>query len=216
MRLLQSRTAAAGEEGFSLVEVVVALAVLGVVATSALGFFVRTLAADAALQHRETAVALAAAAMEQVRVADPAWGAAATTTSGTDQQQGLAAGRAKAAVEAAWTASSFPEKGLTVPAWDSTATGAPPVVPITTGPTTVSDQTFTTTVLVGTCGRPRGAASAECTAAVTGSGVVLLQRVVVEVRWQAVAGACPTGGCTYRTSALVDPSADATWLRGSS
>lgn len=236
MRPSKSRTAAAGECGFSLVEVVVALAILAVVATAALGFFTRTLAANVALQHRETAVTLANAAMEQVRAVDPAWGTPTTTSTtgttsgttgtssttpglpsttaaGTVQRQGLAAGRDRTAVDAAWAASSSPEKSLMVPAWDDLATAeSTRAVPITSPPTRVSDQTFTTTVLVGTCGRARGSATADCTAAVTGSDVVLLQRVVVEVSWTPVAGSCPTGGCVYRTSALVDPHADASWL----
>ncbi|MEJ5944659.1 prepilin-type N-terminal cleavage/methylation domain-containing protein [Pseudokineococcus basanitobsidens] len=216
MRPTQRRTLAAGEGGFSLVEVVVALGILAVVATAALGFFSRSLAAEVAVQHREAAVALANAAMEQVRVVDPAWGTATTNGAGTQQAQGLAAGRTKAAAKAAWDASSAPEKAVTVMAWDPTATGSStPVVPITSGPARVSDQDFTTTVLVGTCGRPRTSAAGDCTTAVTASGVVLLQRVVVEVRWKPVAGTCPAAGCVYRTSALVDPNADATWLKPS-
>lgn len=55
------------DEGFSLVEVVVALMLTVVVMTVTAGFFVRSLTATRLMQQRQSAVAVAAQAMERVR-----------------------------------------------------------------------------------------------------------------------------------------------------
>ncbi len=72
------RATAASPDGFSLIEVVVALMLMILVMTSTAGFFVRGLTSTRSMQQRQAASALAAKAIETAR-------AQVTPTSGTAQ-----------------------------------------------------------------------------------------------------------------------------------
>ena len=77
------RTGAAAcpaDAGFTMIEVIVALAILGIIATAALGFTVRALKSSGHLQRAQSAVAVASSAMEQVRNLDPGFRTAADGT----------------------------------------------------------------------------------------------------------------------------------------
>jgi len=86
------------------------------------------------------------------------------------------------------------------------------VVPVTPTPTTVSGQDYLVSVYIGTCGRSRDTTEGTCTTDLSAASTVLLQRVVVEVRWQPAGDSCGEDGCSYSVSTLIDPNPDATWL----
>lgn len=65
------RSRSAGDDGFTLIEVVVALMLTIVVMTVTAGFFIRSLGATRLMQQRQSAVAVAERAIERVR-AEPA------------------------------------------------------------------------------------------------------------------------------------------------
>ncbi|WP_421733822.1 Ig-like domain-containing protein [Cellulomonas sp.] len=196
------------QAGFSLIEVVVALFLLGIVATAALGFFIRGMQNTSHQQRSQAAVAVATQGMELARSVTPQ----AANGAGTS---GLLIGRAKADVDAAWAAAAATDTAQMNADWDpAAANSANAVIPIVGNPIRVSDETFTVTTLIGTCFRPIAAAQTDkpCTKANPGGGAKLY-RIVVVVKWAPTkAGQC--GGatvCTYRVSALVDPSNDANW-----
>ena len=79
---MSPRTAAAGSRGFSLIEVVVALAILSLGLTSAIALFAAATAAHRTAIHRSQAADLAASAVEiEVRQLQPGHGISGHLTS---------------------------------------------------------------------------------------------------------------------------------------
>ncbi|MBO9567614.1 MAG: cadherin-like domain-containing protein [Cellulomonas iranensis] len=204
------------DEGFSLVEVVAALAVVGIVAAAALYFFVNGTRSVTHQSRSQSAVTVATEAMEDAFAVS-----AKPVTKGGTTFSGLLLDRPQAAVTAAW--SSAQAAGLdgldqTYPAWDANPTaGKAPAVPIERT-TRLGGVEYTSTILIGTCYRPTGAASQDCTRVGAGStppatppaSTVRLLRVMVLVEWPDTAGSCG-GTCSYQTQSLVDPNEDIVW-----
>ena len=193
------------DDGFTLIEVVVALVLLGLIAASSATFFLRSSVASSEQQRNQAATALATRAMDTARSVRPDY---------------LLAGRFKDTVNAQWTASSTPLKASTFPAWDGAA-GAASVatLPLTTE-VKETGQTYKVSTLVGVCFRPTGnLTNDQCTKATAANadsavaGYVRMLRVVVEVSWKSGNGStrCSAGTCTYRADTLVDPSAELRW-----
>ncbi|GIG29132.1 Ig-like domain-containing protein [Cellulomonas marina] len=202
------------DEGFSLVEVVVALALLAVVATAALQLFVNGTRTARHQAQGLTAVTVANDGMEAALAVAP------LEVSGVS---GLVRGRTQAAVTAAVTAAqSLGVEGLGAgyPVWDPAATASSvPAVPVSRT-TVVEGLTYTVRTLVAACYRPTAVASAAC-GAVAGqtadpvtqpAGTTRLLRVTVVVSWDPVGGTCTASApCRYQTSSLVDGHADLPW-----
>ncbi|WP_432533519.1 PulJ/GspJ family protein [Kineococcus arenarius] len=198
-----------GDDGFTLVEVIVALALLAIVATATLTFFVRGTSATSALQRKQSGIAVANTALDLARSVAPAK---------------LVSGRSAAAVNAQWAASTAPDLSLTWPLDD----GASPTATVQTVPTTtttkVSGQEYTTSTLIGVCYRLRaqgtttGSTSpcgkpAGSSATVIPSGYVKVYRVIAEVTWKTTGqvSGCTAGVCVYRASTLIDANTDTRW-----
>lgn len=208
------------DAGFTLVEVVVALALLGIVATAALAFFVQGTRAITATGRTQSGVAVANDAMETALAFVPD----TTTTAVT----GLVVGRTQADVMAAWTAAQAEGVTLladTFPAWDNSTSPSPVAgesddrLPQQSTSTQGTVQ-YDVRTLVGFCFRSSSVSvsDAECSnahgsaAGVPSVGYSLVVRIVVAVTWQDVTDACPgSGTCLYEVSSLVDPSADLEW-----
>ncbi len=197
------RSAWRTDVGMGMVEVMVAIAILAIVSTSALYFSLRANSASSYQQHNQVAVTLASEAMELV----------AGSPSGVNPATGVSAlytGRGKTAVQTAWTTNAA-VRGVsaTSAVWDPTAanagTGSIPLV----ASDTLSGTQYTTTTLIGKCFRPR-TADANCLKTKPAAGVSVEQiRVIVVVRWLAD-DECP-GGCTYQTSSMIDVNSDLEW-----
>ncbi|NEC92980.1 prepilin-type N-terminal cleavage/methylation domain-containing protein, partial [Streptomyces sp. SID12501] len=140
------------DEGFSLVEVVAALAVVGIVAAAALYFFVNGTRSVTHQSRSQSAVTVATEAMEDAFAVS-----AKPVTKGGTTFSGLLLDRPQAAVTAAW--SSAQAAGLdgldqTYPAWDANPTaGKAPAVPIERT-TRLGGVEYTSTILIGTFYRP--------------------------------------------------------------
>jgi len=204
------------DEGFTLVEVIVALALLTVTATAALYFFVGGTRAVSHQQQSQNAVVVANEAMEL------AYGVGAKRDGGLS---GLLVNRAQADVEAAWA--SVAGAGLegyadTYPAWDPAA--QPPAggeepsdndaVPLLRT-TELNNLEYEALTLIGPCYRSKTLTDAACGKAgpvapdVAPSGFSELMRVMVRVTWHSQS--CPDAGCSYQVSSLIDPNSDLTW-----
>ena len=85
------------DEGFSMIEVIVAIVILGIVASSALWFFINGMQTSSNLDRQQTAVSIATSAMEQTFVVRPSKSPVAGVS-------GLVVGRSATAVNAAFTA----------------------------------------------------------------------------------------------------------------
>ncbi|NUU17654.1 type II secretion system protein [Cellulomonas humilata] len=196
------------EGGFTLIEVVVALFLLGIVATAGLTFFFRGMQNTSHLQRTQTAVAVANEAMEKVRAVTPRIADTVTATSG------LLIGRSQTAVQAAWAAAAAADTSQSNAVWDTAAATRPQVAIPVVDTVRVSDETFTTTTLIGTCYRLKAASATDQTCVKTNPGITAVQlyRVTVVVTWEAgTSGQCAAGTCSYRLSTLVDPTLDANW-----
>lgn len=200
------------DAGFTLVEVIVSLALLTITATAALYFFVGGTRAVSHQQQSQNAVVVANEAMEG------AYSVAAKLNGATS---GLVAGRTKSDVDAAWA--SVATAGLegysqTYPAWDPATTAlagtADDAVPLTRT-STLNNLEYSALTLVGPCYRSKADANAACgTVGATEptsvpSGYTRLMRVIVQVTWDSQS--CPPDGCSYQVASLIDPNSDLTW-----
>ncbi len=207
------------DAGFSLIEVIVALVLLGIVATAALYFFLQGTRTTSSLQRSQNAVAIANQAMERAYAVNP------QDNPGTGVG-GLVVGRAKADVEAAWASvSGLGIDGLsaTYPLWDGTAsTGSTPVLPLSYT-SAHSGQEYSVTTLVGSCFRGSSVISTDQAcgklagvtddpgSAGTPSNAVRMLRVIAVVTWEPLADECGASVCSYHLSGLVDRSEDLEW-----
>jgi len=205
--------------GFTLIEVVVALFLLGVVATAVLVFFVKGVQTSGKLQRDQSANAVAMQSMETVRSISPQLKNAAGTPV-------LVTGRSNTTVTAFWAAADLNDiSGMTklsdpaAAVWDPNgATPDPATVPNRKTVTLASSNTnattvYTVTTLIGQCFRVASplATDRACTKVDPGSGVKMF-RIVVVVTWKPTnKDQCGGTVCTYRTTALMDPNADASW-----
>ena len=207
-RSLRDRSLA-GDEGLSLLEVVVAVALVTIVMTASASLCLTGIATAAAQERRQVAVTVASGMMESI-------GAQSVATNPATGVSGLYTGRTSSAISTAWAANaSTVGIAQTYAASDPTATIASvPVIPITST-TTQAGTTFTIQTLVGPCYEPK--AGGDCalvtgaTGSVTPSGYTPLIRVVIVVSWTA-GNSCAASGCTYTASSLVDPNSDLGWL----
>jgi prepilin-type N-terminal cleavage/methylation domain-containing protein len=198
------------EKGFTVIEVIVAVVLIGLVATSAVTFFVSGVSTVSDLQRKQTAVSLANSAIDKARSVSPS----AVTTTGIS---GLVRGRDESSVVSSWDAATaaHPEDTSDMEMdWDSEASGqvADQWVPIS-DTARVDSQDYAITTLIGKCYRPKGATttSAECIKTIADSdsaSYVKMFRVRVVVTWSESASAEPQ---TYRMATLIDPSVDAVW-----
>ena len=171
------------DAGFTLVEVLVAVAIIAVVMLGVGAVFVATASGTDAQGLHQTAVRVATDGLDRVR----ALGA------------GVAGGRTAAAVGTGWPAAvSGRLAGLPVatdPRLPAGATGTP-VLPLQV-PQTVDGLVYTQSFYVAGC---QLTTAGRCQAAATADTVPMYD-VVVAVGWRHTS--CPAGACTYQLSTLV-------------
>lgn len=206
----------APDAGFTLMEVLVALAIIAIVASASLAFFINGTRSVTTQQRQQNATSVANKAMEDAysRVAKFS----------TTKTSGVVVGRTQAEVTAAWTAAvAAGVNGLVdaYPDWDAATAPAPltgtadDAVPLTQQ-VTQSRIKYTVTTLFGSCYRSTTLASAPCTktggsaAWVASSGYQRMIRAAVMVTWADVTGNCG-GTCSYNISSLIDPNQDLEW-----
>ncbi len=183
------------EDGLSLVEVIVAIAIISIVALASANLTINGISLAANTERQQLAVTIANGAME---------------TASAQSVATIYSGRKPVDVTNAFTANSaVPGVSATNPVGD-TSSPVPPTqaLPITPAPITQSGTTYTTTVLVGSCYQPRS--GGDCAKAAT-AGYIPLIRVIVVVRWTA-GKSCTVGGCYYSATTLIDPSTDLQWV----
>jgi len=200
---LRARVAAslANERGMTLIEVVIAISILAVLSTAALGVYLSGINTSAALQRRNIAVTVASQVLERANLVIPST---------------IYSGRTAVAVEAVRNANlGVAGVNQTFRVSDPTSPPSPTQALPLTSTTTLSGTDYTVDTIVGTCFQPRTGGS--CTApgypvqpATVPAGMTMLSRVIVVVRWTAGATCEPTA-CTYVASTLVDANPDLKW-----
>ncbi|MGL3148733.1 type IV pilus modification PilV family protein [Microbacterium sp. A82] len=195
------------EEGFTLIEVIIAISLLMTVAVAVGAFTIRGLHLSTQQQRTQAAVSVATERMDQV----------VRMTTSSAQLSSLVAGRSEASVAAAWNAASgVPGIAETYPAWSATAS---PTTAIEIEQTiTRSGSDYDSVVLIGTCYQlPTGGLCTPLPGADQDPGptsplaadMSQLIRAVVVVTY---AGKCDGGDtCRYTTTGLFDTKGDLTW-----
>jgi prepilin-type N-terminal cleavage/methylation domain-containing protein len=170
--------------GFTLVETLVSIAVIGTVMTATSSFLTTSMAVTSAQGNRRTAVQVADHALARVRAVEPA-----------KVLDGRALG----------VADTSPAPGADAyldgtEEWNALGAGtlALPLAPETL---TLDGIAYDQHWFVGRCWQQRGGGGDECGL----SGEVELVRVVVAVTWSQQA--CPAARCTYLTATLVSAAA---------
>ena len=182
------------EEGSTILETAVALAIVCLVMTSLTSFFVITTRVTRQQNNTEVGIQVATAAMSRVRSikgSSLVYGRDATTSH--QQWNSPVAGAASHLAD-------------TTEVWDTTAaagSGALAPLPTTPQPVTAGGVTYQQSWYVGSCWQ--AAATGVCDTT-KGSGDVPMQRVVVAVTW--ASADCSAGICSYVRSTLISPAAD--------
>lgn len=199
------RRAPREDEGFTLVEVVIAISLLLIVMMPFSKVFITGIGVTASARTRDVAVMIADGALDNVRALQA-----------TDLSQGvpvpaLLYGRTASAVSTEWTsANSVVAQALTQTnqVSDPTTTDNPATLPTTPTYQTVNGIKYAVSIYVGTCYQQ--ASGGACTQA-GGAGSHQLYRVLAAVTWNTSQGGCGTSGCTYIASTLISPTQDPTF-----
>jgi prepilin-type N-terminal cleavage/methylation domain-containing protein len=180
------------DSGFTLVEVVMSIAVIGIVMSALTTFFVQASATISLQGDRQTAVQIATDASEKVRLLNAA---------------NLTVGRGSAAVRSQWR-TNLPAGVATQlagmqPVWDPDAppsAGVAAVLPTTATPVTVNNIVYQRSWYIGSCWKPP--TGTTCGAFASSSYLEML-RVVVAVTW--TGRGCPNEACTFVETTLISP-----------
>jgi len=198
-RLEAARIQSDRSGGFSLIEVIVALALILFVMMSSVVFFVRSLQTSSGQQSRQAAISVADQAVELARAAP-----VANLLDGRDQATATTQWAALPAIAAA-------AKAASVLMWDT-----PPVAATAAVPFSVADQTtfvnktqYTVDTAIGGCW-VTSTAPVRCTAPATPpTPTPNVYRIIVDVHWPAKQGqSCPASRCDYIVTTLRDASTD--------
>jgi prepilin-type N-terminal cleavage/methylation domain-containing protein len=185
--------------GFSLIEVIVALALILFVMTSSVVFFVRSLQTSSGQQSRQAAISLADQAIELARAVP-----VANLTDGRDQPTANTQWAALPTQAAA-------AKAASVEMYDTV-----PVAPVVTVPFSVANSTtfvnktqYTVDTAIGGCW-VTATAPVRCTAPATPpTPTPNVYRIIVDVHWPAKQGqSCQASRCDYVVTTLRDASSD--------
>lgn len=198
----------ADSSGMTLVEVIVAIAIMGIVATAAIGLAITSTIGSVSQQRRAIAVTVANAAMEKVS------GLPAVS---------LFNGRSLSDVQTSFsTNSSTSGVSKTYQEYDHALPLSAVTVKID-DPVTQNGTLYTVTTIIGTCFEKLGtiagqAAGGDCAkidaatyAPVIYTGYTPLTRVIVIVGWTAGQGCAVAGSCVYTISTLIDSHSDLEW-----
>lgn len=183
-----------GADGFTLVEVIVAISLLLVVLGAATPMIVGGLRLSATERSQQTAVIVANEALEQVRA----------RSKNLNSVDALVSGRAATTdAQHRWEQwGDIPGVAETSPAWDAHATsGSTQVLPMTTQ-TTRNGTVFTVDTLIGTCSNTTVSGKAVCK---NTTGEHNMVRAIVIVSWG--------DDQSYSTATLFNLDTDLEWNR---
>ena len=213
--MLVSRPSAVGcdDDGFTIIEVLVSIAVISITMLSLGPLFVISMRVNHQQSDRQSAIQAADDAMERARALQVSAMLTGRDLDSTTQQAVTAPDQVKALL----VGDQNNGAGLAAPgqakqylAYDKEATtdlGKTAILPTVPNPIKLSGVEYRQSWYIGKCGRPTPAedgqpenASRACVAGQTGSGYTPMYRVVVAVGW---AGRfCPTE-CVYVSSSLI-------------
>lgn len=199
------------DRGFTLVEVLVAVVIVGILGLAAAYLAIRGTQASTSLQRQSLATTVAVQALEEAA----SWYPGVEPSSGVS---GLVSGRDEDSVFDAWEAHTHHSVTETMyPLYDQSAgQNATQLIPIYSD-TTLSGTDYSVATLIGSCFRT--AASGEC-ARIEGlderpstppTGYYEVLRVAVIVEWSAGDG-CSDTPCSVELVTMIDANPDHEWV----
>ena len=177
------------DEGFTLVETLVSIAVIGIAMTALVTFFTSTVAVSNQQRGKLAAVQLADSATEQVH---------------SVRGSTITAGRDKASSDAQWINPVVGVAGFLdamTEVYDSTAaggSGASAVLPTSPQPMVIGGLTFNENWYIGRCYLP--VSGGDCVIG-QGSDTLAMLNVVVAITWSEKH--CPNSACSYVVATLI-------------
>jgi type II secretory pathway pseudopilin PulG len=199
LRATLRRSTATGDDGFVLLESVIAIAVVTVVMTALTTFFVTTMSSASHQRSQQVAIQLADGAVQQARALGPIGAVAGRTLANVNSQWGSVLGSTTPV--STWLASMNKANDTTTP------------VPAASLPTTPVNQvvnglTYGVNYFVGSCWRS-GADTGDSAPCGTATSAVQYVRTVIAVTWSD--RSCTASRCVYVTATLLNRTADPTF-----
>ncbi len=200
-----------GDDGFSLLETIVSITLLGIVMTAATTFFVNVLQSSSYLRGKQVATQLADDAMDQARAFELKALSKSRDKTSSDSQwaQGVANTTVKPFLDMTqeiYDATAATGAGLACSVLSTPS--APACLPTQPVQQTVGGVRYSVSTYLGSCIRTNG--TANCVkgdlSTIASPSNVGFYRVIVAVTWSAKS--CPAGSCTYATAELQNVSTD--------
>ncbi len=201
------------DDGFTIIEVLVSIAVISITMLSLGPLFVITMRVNHQQSDRQSAIQAADDAMERARALQVSAMLTGRDLGSTTQQAVTAPDQVKillAGDKATGTGLAAPGQAGKYLAYDKDATtdsGKTAILPTVPNPVTLSGVEYRQSWYVGLCGRPTPAedgqpenASRACVAGRTGNGYTPMYHIVVAVGW---AGRFCATECIYVSSSLI-------------
>ncbi len=201
------------DQGFTLIEVVIAISLLVIMMIPFADAYITSLSATSDAHIREVAAMVGDSALDQARALDA-----------TDQQNGcvLLAGRGATAVQTEWqdpapgTSQLLSETAEVSDTSQTCTASATTPLPTTAQVETVGGHTFDVYYYVGTCWETEnttsGSGSNTCAnPASPPSTDYEMYRVIVAVTWSAPRGGCSSTGCDYVAATLISTTSNPTF-----
>ena len=183
---------ASGEDGFTLLEAVISIALLSIIMAALTTFSITTINSTGYQRQRQAAVQVANSTLDTLRAV---------------QSSTLANGRTAAAVQ-----SQFNAAPTQVAPWLTTMTqlsdgsgATSPQIPMSAS-TTLNNTVFTATNYLGTCTASGTAVTDNACTTTVPSNPVTYTRAVVAVTWPGPR--CPNSLCSLVTATLISPRSD--------
>lgn len=197
---LVRRLRGSDEDGFVLLESMVAITIITII-MGALGVaFLGTLASASQQRAKQTAVQVADSTMANLRSMHPSSLLSGRDKGSVDTQLGTVSA----------TSAVYPWLQSMAEAWDtSAAAGSGPTAPVPTVATTVKPAqiSYSVSQYLGYCYLPSDLSSTDCAATKpVGKTPVTYLRAVVAVTWSAPH--CTPASCSYVTASLLSPDVD--------
>lgn len=179
------------EAGFTLIETLVSLAIIGAVMSAFSMFFVRGTATNRHQGDLQAAVRLATDAMDRVHLL---------------QGAAVIRGRSRSAVAAQWVApgvSPYLDAAMTSPVWENSPVSPAATLPTTQQPVSIAgqDTMFGQSWYVGQCWKPSGSGDCVAVPDAAGTGPIPMYRAVVAITWRSTA--CSGNLCSFVTATLL-------------
>ncbi|MET4780448.1 prepilin-type N-terminal cleavage/methylation domain-containing protein [Glaciihabitans sp. UYNi722] len=199
----------ADESGLTLIEVIVAISIIGIISTAAIALSITSLNSASTQQRRDIAITVANQTLEAV--------SSQTATMNAAGLSPLYANRGSNQVVSNWDAVSGVDEMY--PAWDSSAStpnsNGSTLFPVVSPVITQSGTDFTVKTIMGICYQPKAGGLCDRTnptsaPSSTPAGFSQLLRIIVVVRWTA-GSTCQGDTCSYVASTLIDPHSDLEW-----